>query len=154
MVGHRPASVFVIGFIRFGVRGRWLREGQGRRQAAPAGSQAGQEERHFGRQGKEGTEAEAEADPTGPVPHGGPGGRLKSYDSQERTVVPRHERAAQHAPRRLPSSLAVLRWTGTVDDVSTTLGGDSAVLAISLTDDIKVGTLEQRHVGLGGPNSG
>jgi hypothetical protein len=65
-------------------------------------------------------------------------GKAEDTDNELQVVKVRHERTAQI--RNLLPSLHVRNWTGTVDDVSTTLGGDSGVLTVSLTDDIKVGT--------------
>ena len=65
-------------------------------------------------------------------------GKAEDTDNELQVVKIRHERTANI--RKLLPSLHVRDWTGTVDDVSTTLGGDSAVLTLSLTDDIKVGT--------------
>jgi len=60
-------------------------------------------------------------------------------DNELQVVKARHARA-KAIQQVLRPSIRVKNWTGTVEDVSTTLGGDSGVVEISLTDDIKVAT--------------
>jgi len=59
-------------------------------------------------------------------------------DNEMKVVQLRHVRAKNI--REIVPSLKVTDWNGTIDDVSTTLGGDSGVISIKLDDDIKVST--------------
>jgi hypothetical protein len=60
-------------------------------------------------------------------------------DNEIQVVQARKKRATAMCDL-LPASREIKGWTGTVDDVSTELGGDDGILTLALNDDIKVST--------------
>lgn len=61
-------------------------------------------------------------------------------DADNEIVVVQARKARGQAICKLLPALRVKNWTGTVEDVSTVLGGDSGVLSIAITDDYAVQT--------------
>ena len=67
-------------------------------------------------------------------------GQERAEGANELQVVEARRARAKAMCRILPRSLEVENWLGTVDEISTVLGGDAGVLVISVADGVTIGT--------------
>lgn len=67
-------------------------------------------------------------------------GQSAAEDANELQVVEARKARGKAMCAALSADLAVTGWTGVVEDVSTTLGGDGGVLAIEIAQDVAVQT--------------